>query len=99
MPVATTAVVGEAIRAGNGAGDVKKLQPPEKWKSWGNGFNNTDRGMETIHKNLPGKVDLRAVDAPRLGPARSRGRMIPRCEMPPGKQSCASCAVQANHRA
>lgn len=55
MLVETTDLVRRAIKAGKSAEDIKKLQPPEKWRTWGNGFIKTDRWMETMYSSLTRK--------------------------------------------
>ena len=55
MLVETTDLVRKAIKAGKSADDIKKLPPPEKWTTWGNGFIKTDQWMETIYNSLTRK--------------------------------------------
>ena len=54
MLVATTGIVRKQIAAGKSLDQIKKEGLPE-WSSWGKGFVNTDRWIETIYRSFTGK--------------------------------------------
>ncbi|MFN0123402.1 MAG: MBL fold metallo-hydrolase [Blastocatellia bacterium] len=53
--VETMAIVRKHIAAGKSLDDVKKAGLPDKYQSWGSGFINTDRWLETLYKGLSAK--------------------------------------------
>ena len=60
----TTDLIRERIRQGKTVEQAKAEGLPEKWKSWGSGFINTDRWIETIYRSL-GEKKAGAHAAPR----------------------------------
>ncbi|HYP53740.1 MAG TPA: MBL fold metallo-hydrolase [Pyrinomonadaceae bacterium] len=52
MLVETTGIVRQRIAAGRTLEQIKAEGLPEKWKTWGTGFVNTQRWLETIHRSL-----------------------------------------------
>jgi cyclase len=52
MLTATTDHVRRQIDAGRSAEQIKAAGLPEEWKSWGTGFINQDRWIDTVHRSL-----------------------------------------------
>jgi glyoxylase-like metal-dependent hydrolase (beta-lactamase superfamily II) len=55
MLLETVDIVRKQMAAGKTLDDIKKAGMPEKYKSWGAGFVNTDRWITTIHTGLSSK--------------------------------------------
>jgi glyoxylase-like metal-dependent hydrolase (beta-lactamase superfamily II) len=55
MLVETIDIVRKQMKAGTSVADIKKGGMPEKYKSWGTGFINTDRWIQTIYDGLSPK--------------------------------------------
>jgi glyoxylase-like metal-dependent hydrolase (beta-lactamase superfamily II) len=52
MLVETTGIVRDRMAGGKNLDQIKAEGLPEKWRSWGAGFINTDRWLETIFRSL-----------------------------------------------
>jgi glyoxylase-like metal-dependent hydrolase (beta-lactamase superfamily II) len=52
MLVETTDIVRKRMAAGKTLAQIKAEGLPAEWKSWGNGFINTERWIEIIHRSL-----------------------------------------------
>ena len=55
MLVTTTGIVRDKIKAGKNLDQIKSEGLPAEWKSWGTGFVNTDRWIETIYRSFTKK--------------------------------------------
>ena len=55
MLVQTTTIVRSKITAGKNLDDIKREGLPDEWKSWGTGFVNTERWLETIYRSYTRK--------------------------------------------
>jgi len=55
MLVQTTGIIRKQIDAGRTLDQIKKEGLPDQWKSWGTGFVNTDRWIETIYRSFTRK--------------------------------------------
>ncbi|RMD91798.1 MAG: MBL fold metallo-hydrolase [Calditrichaeota bacterium] len=56
MLTETIGIVKEKMQAGKSLDEIKQEGLPEKWKSWGSGFVNTDFWIETIYKSISKKM-------------------------------------------
>ncbi len=71
----TTGLIRERMRQGKTLEQIKAEGLPEKWKTWGTGFINTERWIETVHRSLSqtGGADRKTGAAPRLFDRERRG--------------------------
>ena len=71
----TTGLIRERIGQGKTLEQIKAEGLPEKWKTWGTGYINTDRWIETVHRSLSrtGGADKKTGAAPRLFDRTPRG--------------------------
>ena len=63
----TTAIIRGRMRQGRTLAQIKAEGLPEKWKTWGAGFVNTERWIETVHRSL-GQGSKKASIGPGPGP-------------------------------
>ncbi|HEV2860006.1 MAG TPA: MBL fold metallo-hydrolase [Pyrinomonadaceae bacterium] len=71
----TTSLIRERMRQGKTLEQIKAEGLPEKWRTWGTGFINTDRWIETVHRSLSqaGGGGAKTGAAPRLFDRTRRG--------------------------
>ena len=87
MLVETTAIVRQRMSEGKTVEQIKAEKLPEKWASWGTGFINTERWLETIYNSLKTHGTMGMILNPRTFEGELGGRTPWR-----GVELCVDCA-------